>query len=469
MKTKEFDIIMNEVLAEETKKLIMEQISNNVDTIKNFQSISGLSDKIVDIVAGRDVIIKIEGITPEELVDCCGGKSLGNAQTNLMQGLHHDLEENGFDGDYDIDVDTQGDENSLNLTIKITANDNELSKEQDMDEVEDNGELSNSFGQPMCEDGEKDTNPEVKDKKEVILGDKEIYKSDKSKESSKTLKKMNENTSRKKTIQLSESEMGNLLSKIIKEAVEKDINEHHMKDKPSQIAFICKNDKTCKKEDLEKLSSEEVEKKYLALEKKMGLKEQIETPANIASPSNGVPGIDVTRKNHKDSGKENSDALKAVEKKIKEYLSFDGNTDPEFPEPIGKGKQKVATKNTDSENDVVDLNRGRNTADLTYDQEPSEQFKKRAKLSLVGASEMGNSQDAANVIPSKTGENIAKVAEKRKEARVNEPIYDKESVPVKESPKKTDRPGPESGNAGDAVASDILRMKQMSNYKEKTQ
>jgi hypothetical protein len=87
----------------------------------------------------------------------------------------------------------------------------------------------------------------------------------------------------------------------------------------------------------------------------------------------------------------------------------------------------------------------------------------------VGAAEMGNSPDYANAIPSKVGENVAKAAEKRKEARSEEPIYDKESVPVDEDSDKKDRPGPDSGNAGDAVASEILRMKQMSGYKEKTQ
>jgi hypothetical protein len=51
------------------------------------------------------------------------------------------------------------------------------------------------------------------------------------------------------------------------------LDEHHLKDKASRIDFICKNDKEAKKEDLEKLSDEEVEKKYVALEKKMGLYE----------------------------------------------------------------------------------------------------------------------------------------------------------------------------------------------------
>lgn len=505
MKTKEFDNIIDGILEEETRKLLQEQITDGdhlIDSVKNFQTLSGLVEKIRSIKsAGNDTIeIVIDGITPEELVECCGGDSLGKAQTNLMQGLHHDLEDNGFSGSHEIDVNTQGDENSLTLTIKISPDSDEFSQETEIDEVEDNGELTNTFGQALYEKEPEDTNPTADEKKDLILGDeKEIDESDKkwiqkafnkidkkgtegkctgdkfggpgcpegSKQynMAKTLRKMNEST--KKTITLNQSEMAELLSNIIKEAVEENITEHHKKDKASQIAFICKNDKTCKKEDLEKLSPEEVEKKYLALEKKMGLKEQIETPANIAAPSNGVPGLDVTKKVRKDSGKENEDALKAVEKKIKDYLSFEGNDDPKSPNQIGQGDKKVSVPASESQDVEIELNRGRNPADLTYDSEPGERFRERARLSLVGAAEMGNSPEYANVVnpDSKVGENVAKAAEKRKEARENEPIYDKEAVPVKESPNKPNRPRVDDP----AVASDILRMKQMTGYKEKTQ
>jgi len=101
MKTKEFDKIIDNVLEEETKKLIMESIhesnGNLIDIIKRSQTLSGLVDKISAIKDSDTVtLIKIEGVTPEELVKCCGGDSLGKAQTNLMQGLHHDLDESGY-------------------------------------------------------------------------------------------------------------------------------------------------------------------------------------------------------------------------------------------------------------------------------------------------------------------------------------------------------------------------------------
>ena len=501
MKTKEFDNIITGILEEETRKLLQEQINNEdslIDSVKNFQTLSGLVEKITSIKgANNTIVIGIDGVTPEELVQCCGGDSLGKAQTNLMQGLLHDLDDNGFSGNYDVDINTQGDEGGLSLTIQISPNDDDLSNETEMSEVEDNGELTNTFGQALYEKGAKVTNPTADDKKDLILGDeKEIDESDekwiqkafnkidkkgtegkctgdkfggpgcpegsKQYNMAKTLRKMNEST--KKTITLDKGEMADLLSNIIKEAAQDNITEHHKKDKASQISFICKNDDTCKKEDLEKLSDEEVEKKYLALEKKMGLKEQVESP-NITIPANGIPGIDVTKKVTKDAGKENDAALKAVEKKIKDYLDFEGNDDPESPNQIGGDKVSVTA--SDSQEEEIELNRGRNPADLTYDSEPGKTFREREKLSLVGAAEMGNSHEYANVVnpDSKVGENVAKVAEKRRQAREDEPIYDKEALPVKEDPKKPNRPAVDDPS----IAGDIHRMKQITGYKENTQ
>ena len=60
--------------------------------------------------------------------------------------------------------------------------------------------------------------------------------------------------------------------------IEETLNEDHLKDRESQVKFICKNDKDCKEEDLKDLSDEEVKKKYLALEKKMGIEESKEVP-----------------------------------------------------------------------------------------------------------------------------------------------------------------------------------------------
>lgn len=419
MNLKEIDNLINEVLEQEAKKLIKEQVDevdHLIDSVKNFQSLSGFLDKIDEIedagANGPMIYISIKDITPEELIDHCGGTSLGEAGRNLMQGLHHDLEDNGFNGDFDIDVDTSGDENSLHLTIRITPiNDNTL-------------------GDTEMKEQTKDTNPTAEDKKDVILGgdqpeevaeDKKwIQKAvDPSHEgyctpmtkktctpARKTLAKRfkkgienNESTMKKKTITLSEAQMAELLKKIVNEVA--------------------------------------------------------------------VPTMDqATEKAIADSGKENKDALKAVEKKIKQYLTFQGNDNPEFPHQIGQGEQKVATKNTESEDEIVSDNRGRGMQDLDYDNEPSKQFKDRLKMSLVGASKMGNSQDSPTAIKTKTGDNMLKNVERRQANKAKEPIYPKENVPVKQE--SEDEVRPKNANK-DAVASDIEKMKQLAKYNEKSQ
>ena len=109
MNIKELNNIIEGVLNQETKKLIIEQISKTnkmIDTIKNFQTLYGMSDKISNVEEIDDgFIVNIKDIKPEELVDCCGGTSLSDAQKNLIQGLHHDLEENGMGNNFDIDID----------------------------------------------------------------------------------------------------------------------------------------------------------------------------------------------------------------------------------------------------------------------------------------------------------------------------------------------------------------------------
>jgi len=269
------------------------------------------------------------------------------------------------------------------------------------------------FGQAMFE-----SDPTVDDKSDdMILGSEdEICDTPKSKEFSKKLKKMNEST--KKTVTLTEAEMAAFLTKTIKESVD--------------------NDGTTAKD-------------------------------NMTPTTKGVPGLDVTNKAIKDSGKENNDALKMVEKKIKNYLqSFDGEEQPdgEDMEQYGKGEEKVAAQNTSEEDEVVAAERGRNSADLTYQQTPSKNFQERAKLSLVGSAKMGNSHEYANVVNPKStvGKDILDNSEKRKEAYEEEPIYNKESVPVNTKTKDNkNRPGE------GAVAGEILRMKQMAGYTDKTQ
>ena len=98
--------------------------------------------------------------------------------------------------------------------------------------------------------------------------------------------------------------------------------------------------------------------------------------------------------------------------------------------------------------------------DLDYEYEPSKQFKDRLKMALVGDSNMGNSHDAANVIPSDLGEKMIKKVERRKKEIAKAPMYQKDAAPVTEINESVSKSN---------VLNEIKRMKDMLNYDKKTQ
>ena len=185
-----------------------------------------------------------------------------------------------------------------------------------------------------------------------------------------------------------------------------------------------------------------------------------------------IPGLDAAKKAHVESGKENKENLSAVEKKISNSLSFDGNDNPEFPKAIGKG-EKVARENTKEQDEEVAKNFA-GLQNLDYDIEPSEQFKKRLKMALEGDTLTGNNPttEKPSITPSNgaekgkdaeeksgitiktdTPKKLEKQAADRKVDKDNRELYPKQAVPVK------------SKN----INEEVEKMKRMFNYNEKTQ
>ena len=176
--------------------------------------------------------------------------------------------------------------------------------------------------------------------------------------------------------------------------------------------------------------------------------------------SEAVPGMETYEKSHKGSGSQNDEALSDVEKKIKEYLNFDGNDNPEFPNQIG-GEVKARRADEKESEEVAD-HRGGGLEDLIYDVDPSKEAQDRHEMALKGDSKMGNSQDAANVVPSKLGEKIIKKVKRKDKEEGNMPMYKKDVQPsreVKESKQV----------AENIISEEIQRMKQMASYNKKTQ
>jgi hypothetical protein len=177
--------------------------------------------------------------------------------------------------------------------------------------------------------------------------------------------------------------------------------------------------------------------------------------------SESVPGLEVTKRAQTQSKKDNESNATEVASKIKKATTFEGNDNPEFPKPIGKG-EKVARKNTPEQEEEIEDNRGGGLEDLSYDMEPSQQFKDRVKKSLEGHSSTGNSQDYGNVIKSDLGKNIAKKVERKHKQKEKMVMYNKDVAPtsvVKES----------KDNSKNILLEEIEKMKKIANYDKKTQ
>ena len=231
---------------------------------------------------------------------------------------------------------------------------------------------------------------------------------------------------------------------------------------------------------------ESVDKKK---KKKLRLKESelISLIKNMVSESlNGEPGVagnpgmTFTKKAQQGSKKENAAALADVDKKMKDYLNFDGNDHSEFPHQNGVATKKAAIVNTDEQDEEVAKNFA-GLQNLDYDLEPSQQFKDRLKKAIEGHTTMGNAPttEKASIKPSngadkgkeakekegnhiQTPETVKKInkqvkdRQKDKDERV---LYPKESVPVNES----------QVNFKNILTEEINKMKNLSIYNKKTQ
>jgi len=188
--------------------------------------------------------------------------------------------------------------------------------------------------------------------------------------------------------------------------------------------------------------------------------EMIKIIKNIINET--VPGLVMAKKSSGRSGKESKEYLSTVEKKMKDFLSFDGNDNPEFPKQVGKG-DKVARQNSEKEDEEVAKNFS-GLQNLDYDIEPSENFKKRLKMAIEGDKMMGNgSKDVANVVASKVAmDKMEKQIKNRKKDKEERVIYKKEVLPVKNVNES-------KINLSGLLDEEINKMKKISSYNKKTQ
>jgi len=175
-----------------------------------------------------------------------------------------------------IDLDTEEVEDEAEKAEKEKEEEEEdVEAEGDDIKIEDEVDLDDEDKDELKAEDEKNTisGKEGKEKEEDEDEDEEKLESSEGEglKKSKFLKEDDDTPKKKKRV---------FLKKKVHESLS--LNEHHKKTKASQIGFILKNtyndskdQAKYKKEDLEKKSDKEIEKMYLALEKKMGLNKEV--------------------------------------------------------------------------------------------------------------------------------------------------------------------------------------------------
>ena len=492
MKTKDLDNMISQILEEQTKILIKEQQDIEgegkkliFDTVKGFQSLSNLVDKISNIedISNDEhdfgIALDIKGMTESEMMDACGGTSMEEAQKNLMQGLHLDLEEKGLGNNFDIDIDVSGEGEIMDLKINIVSNDTE------------------KLGTDMSENTQ-----------EPMEGNAFVAALNKAKEAGEDTFTVDGKTHNVEECwkQLEEEE-GDMTSddETCEECSGDNINEQHEFDdfdtqiqpeeSPDYSAFedaqAYYDSITSKGEEEGEIAEggheescdecgsglmsegECMECGYQKMNESKSYKVTESTLINMISKIvlESIPGLDAVKTAHSED-KGTKEYMNSVDKKLKDYLSFDGNDNPEFPKQIGKG-EKVAINNTDEENEFVEDNRGGGMQHLEYDEKPSADFIERLKKSLSGDSTMGNKQDGddvANVVKSDLGEKMAKQIERKHKKDEKAPMYVKDPTPVqtvKAAEAKTVNESEEKTKT--EILNEMTRMKDMLSYNKKTQ
>jgi len=175
------------------------------------------------------------------------------------------------------------------------------------------------------------------------------------------------------------------------------------------MAYKVKNKKKNLKESVNELVAKDVKKEITLNALKNRLKE--------ATKKDSIPGLAVTAKVHKQAGRDNKEGVDTIVKKIKDYLKYKNNSNPEFPHQNNSKTdyESPMYRNSTDQEDYIDTWRGGGMTDLQYDTEPSDEFKERFKQYLDGSIETGNNdgkgsdgQQVANVVPSELGKKIQK-------------------------------------------------------------
>lgn len=365
-----------------------------------------------------------DDIVIDEENDCveCGSKSIeeDDEKSNDLTDMYMNLRKNNPDFFNEEDINEYNDDNEVKLE---KGKKYKYSTPSFEDDIEFDLEIPQDKGKPMYKfKGSKGDNH--------LLGNDHVKKHVSDNACEKCGEEVCEcdsmNESKKKTVRLSETELIDFVTKIVLET------------------------------------------------KNAPYTKTINTPKQkVEREHSGVPGLAVTKNAQTLSKNNNDDNMSDVDKKLKDYLSFDGNDNPEFPKAIGKG-DKVGRENSKEQDEEVAKNFA-GLQNLDYDIEPDDKFKDRLKKGIEGDTTMGNapvskkltiktsngaespeeSEHDGNVIKTpETAKKIEKQVKDRQEDKDNRVLYPKEKLPVK---------------INKSINEDIEKIKNLYQYNKKTQ
>lgn len=143
-----------------------------------------------------------------------------------------------------------------------------------------------------------------------------------------------------------------------------------------------------------------------------------EKPTKLPGEIKSIPGMKQTDSSLKKSESENNAYLKSFDKKIKNYLDFEGNSHPEFPHQNNSKTDYKSPmyRNTAEDEEFIDDFRGMGLEDAN-----GVDMLDRIDDYLSGSQETGNAQTGkdgealGNVVPNKVGERIKKKVKRKRE------------------------------------------------------
>jgi len=192
-------------------------------------------------------------------------------------------------------------------------------------------------------------------------------------------------------------------------------------------------------------------------------------------------GYDKYSQVHKKSGKENEDSLKATAKKMKDYVATGSKGEyTENPTHFPKGNGELAKMNkktytmSDAGKEFVDDFMRPGMENLDYDEiHPNEEWMEKT---IEGSSQTGNSSEYANAVKTDVNSRINKKREENKFAKAKRMVANKAKQPV-----ISDNTGEESGKglnikletindkSQNKINEEFEKMKSLISYNRKTQ